>query len=155
MPKIKSFEERWLAPRAQAAPLAEVQPEDEFSPGDLSQLPPKQRVALVHVLCGQGDARVAKQVGVTRQTIHNWRQNPKFQAHLQALRKDLGTMLQDRLSSMALKALDTIDDLLSSKDARIRLSAAKAVIQGLNAESSTKEDKPGAVITELIRRTEL
>jgi DNA-binding XRE family transcriptional regulator len=155
MPKVKSFEERRLALRAQAAPLVEVQPEDEFSPGDLSQLPPKQRVAVVHILCGQGDARVAKLVGVTRQTIHNWRKDPRFQAHLQALRRDLGTMLQDRLSSMAIKALDTIDDLLSSKDARIRLAAAKAVIRALNAGTSMKADKSGAVITEIIRRTEL
>ena len=69
----------------------------------------KQERAIELILAGQSDGKVAKEVGVTRQTICAWRlHNPEFIATLNTRRRELFDGAQDRLRSMLPQALDRL-----------------------------------------------
>jgi len=83
---------------------------DESRHPDLS---PPQAAALELLAAGKNDTETANEVGVTRQTVNTWRHHdPVFIAALNARRRELWGDVQDRLRSLALRAVDTLDGAL-------------------------------------------
>ena len=95
------------------------------------QIPIEQANAIEHLLSGQSDRAVAEAVGVSRQTVCDWRNNdPFFIAELNRQRVVLWREARERLKSLANRALDVVELHLDSDDSKAALAAAKYVLQG-------------------------
>ena len=76
-------------------------------PDKIRQLSQEQLNAIEHMLQGQGDRVIAEILGLSLQTILEWRNNdPLFIAELNRLRVELWSEARDRLKSLANRALD-------------------------------------------------
>src|SRR5205814_631869 len=91
------------------------------------QLTVAQQTAVDLIASGQRDAEVAERVGVTRQTICNWRNHyPAFQAALYARRAELWSEAVDRFRALLPSALDVLAERLEEgRDARVALEVLK------------------------------
>ena len=66
---------------------------------------------------GQSDAQVAEQVGVTRQTICQWRHdNPQFLSGLNRSRQGVWQAAHDRFRALLQKAIDKIEAALDGEE---------------------------------------
>jgi len=81
------------------------------------EIPPlsvKQLNAIDLLVTGVSDREVAEKVGVTRQTVTNWRlHHPEFQAGMNRRRKEIWGSSGDRMRSLLPKALDRIEKTLA------------------------------------------
>lgn len=88
-----------------------------------------QLVAARHLANGSTYAQAAQQAGVSERSIYGWLKRPEFQ---EAVKRQRGQVLDDldgRLTGLAGKATETLENLLDSAEAGgVRLSAAKAVL---------------------------
>jgi hypothetical protein len=95
------------------------------------QIPIEQANAIEHLLSGQSDRAVAEAVGVSRQTVCDWRNNdPFFIAELNRQRVALWREARERLKSLANRALDVVELQLGSSEPKAALAAAKYILQG-------------------------
>jgi predicted transcriptional regulator len=100
----------------------------------------KQEKALELVLRGLNDVEVAKKIGVTRQTVSNWRHyNTVFIETLSDERKLLREKHQDRINGLVEKAIDVMTNALDDEDPKIRLQAVKLVLSTAALKDSMKE----------------
>jgi hypothetical protein len=100
-------------------------------PDKTRQLSIEQENAVEHLLQGQSDRAVAEAVNVSRQTVWEWRnKNPVFIAELNRRRFELWDEAQERMKSLANRALDVVELQLGSDDPKAALAAAKYVLQG-------------------------
>nr|BDD44903.1 hypothetical protein 7 [bacterium] len=84
---------------------------------------------------------VAECVGVTGQTIHNWKRNPTFK---KALAKAIGMDAElHRCDLIRLygKALNKVDQLLDSKNEHIRLQAGRLIMEAHQATIRLAEEQ--------------
>ncbi len=90
---------------------------------------PQQRAVDLLIL-GHSDTKVAKQVGVARETVCRWRcHSPTFQAALNACRAALYGAAVDRLRSMTEKALAVLEADLKGPDSLYRWKTAIEVLK--------------------------
>jgi hypothetical protein len=83
------------------------------------------------LLQGQSDKAAAEAVGVSRQTVWEWRNHdPLFIAELNRQRFEMWDEARERLKSMANRALDVLEQQLGSGDSKVSLAAAKYILQG-------------------------
>lgn len=69
------------------------------------------------LVLGQSDAQVAEQVGVTRQTICQWRHdNPQFLSELNRRRQGVWQAAHDRFRALLQKAIDKIEAALDGEE---------------------------------------
>jgi hypothetical protein len=107
----------------------------ETTASDKSRLSTKQLWAVSEILSGKNDTAVAKIIGVSRQTICDWRNhNCGFQAALNAERAAVWESYGDRLRKMGGQALSVIEAELEGGS----LPAALAVLR-------TCHFQPGAI----------
>lgn len=100
-------------------------------PDKTRQLSQEQMNAIEHLLQGKSDRAVAEAVGVTRQTIWEWRNHDVlFIAELNRQRSELWWEARERLKSLANRALDVVELQLDSGDPKATLAAAKYILQG-------------------------
>ena len=100
-------------------------------PDKTRQLSQEQENALEHLLQGKSDAATAEAVGVSRQTVWEWRnRNPVFIAELNRRRFELWDEAQERMKTMANRALDVLETQLGCGDPKAALAAARFVLQG-------------------------
>ena len=100
-------------------------------PDKTRQLSIEQENAIEHLLQGKSDRAVAETVGVSRQTVWEWRNHdPLFIAELNRQRIELWSEARERLKSLANRALDVVETHLDSDDSKAALAAAKYVLQG-------------------------
>jgi hypothetical protein len=100
-------------------------------PDKIRQLSIEQQNAIEYLLQGKSDRTVAEAVGVSRQTVSEWRHHdPLFLAELNRQRSAMWREARDRLKSLANRALDTVELQLDSGDPKSSLAAAKYVLQG-------------------------
>ena len=100
----------------------------------------KQEKALELVLRGMNDVEVAKEIGVTRQTVSNWRRyNTVFIETLADERKLLREKHQDSINGLVDKAIEVMKNALEDDDPKIRLQAAKLVLSTAALKDSMKE----------------
>jgi transcriptional regulator with XRE-family HTH domain len=114
-------------------------------PDKIRLLSLEQMNAIDHLLQGQSDRAVAKAVGVSRQTVWEWRnRDPLFIAELNRQRLELWSEACERLKSLANRALDVLEEHLDSGDPKIALAAAKYVLQGtkLLGETNLRVEGP-------------
>ena len=72
---------------------------------------------------------VAQQVGVTQETISRWRATPVFMAAYNQSVRDAYSATIGQVRDIAAEAIQTLRESLQSKDERVRLSAALAVLR--------------------------
>lgn len=105
--------------------------ENTTKPDKSRQLAQEQMNAIEHLLQGQSDRAVAEAVGVSRQTVWDWRNNdPLFIAELNRQRVEMWKEVRERLRSLANRALDVVALQLGGEDPKTALAAAKYVLQG-------------------------
>lgn len=98
---------------------------------DRTEIESKQSLALPLIIAGKSDQEVADEVGVSRQTVHNWRNKDiLFQGELEEAKESLRQAQLATISKIADKAFKTVDELLDNPDPKIRLKAALDVLKG-------------------------
>jgi hypothetical protein len=121
------------------------------------QLSIEQENAIEHLLQGKSDAAVAEAVSVARQTVWEWlNRNPLFIAELNRRRFELWDEAQERMKSLANRALDVLELQLSSGDPKAALAAVKYILQGTRLLGETNllaggPTTPESVIMEDLR----
>ncbi len=99
-------------------------------PDKTRQLSIEQENAIEHLLQGKSDAAVADAVGVSRQTIWEWRnKNPVFIAELNRQRVELWSEARERMKALVNRSLDVIEHNLDSDDPKASLIAAQYVLK--------------------------
>ena len=105
-----------------------LEQEQEAASSDLAS---KQSLALPLILTGKNDQQVADEIGVSRQTILNWRnRDAHFMKELEEAKESLRQVQLSALSRIADKAFKTVEELLDSQDPKIRMRAALNVLNG-------------------------
>jgi len=84
--------------------------------------------ALAH---GQSVEQAAQTAGVSERTVYRRLATPSFQKRLQAIRDELVTAALGELAGSASGAVAALKHLLHSNDERVRLAAAKALLDQL------------------------
>jgi hypothetical protein len=116
------------------------------------QLSIEQQNSIDHLLQGKSDRATAETVGVSRQTVWEWRNHdPLFIAELNRLRYELWSEAKSRMKSLANRALDVVELQLGSSEPKAALAAARYVLQGTQLLGETKLNiggptTPGEVI---------
>ena len=122
------------------------------------QLSIEKENAIEHLLQGKSDRATAEAVGVSRQTVWEWRNHdPLFIAKLNRQRYELWDEARERMKSLANRALDVVELQLGSDDPKSSLAAAKYVLQGTQLLGETKLNiggptTPDGVILEELQR---
>jgi len=105
--------------------------EKPTKPDKIRQLTVEQQNAIDHLLQGKSDRLVAEAVGVTRQTVCDWRNKDiLFIAELNRQRSEMWHDARERLRDLANSALDTLERMLANDDPKVALAAVRLVLQG-------------------------
>jgi hypothetical protein len=72
---------------------------------------------------------VARQVGVRRETIWAWRQQPEFEARVADRERELDERLRYRRQACLEQVLTTLDELIGCPNPRVSLAAMKIVLR--------------------------
>jgi transposase len=117
----------------------------------IRQLSQEQHNAIEHLLQGKSDRAVAEAVGVSRQTVWEWRNNDiLFIAELNRQRSEMWQEAHQRLKSLANRALDVVELQLDSGDPKASLAAAKYILQGTRLLGDSELPKSGPTTPEAI-----
>lgn len=81
------------------------------------------------LLSGKNQREGAEKVGVARETVSRWHNEPAFIAMMNARRLELWQAHRDRLCTLAHRAVDAMQGLLDSGDEGVRLRAAMAILK--------------------------
>jgi hypothetical protein len=120
-------------------------------PDKTRQFSIEQAIAIEHLLQGQSDRAVAETVGVSRQTVSEWKNHdPLFIAELNRQRLDLWREAHQRLKSLANRALDVVELQLDSGDPKAALAAAKYILQGTRLLGDTDLPRSGPTTPEAV-----
>lgn len=94
------------------------------------QLTVAQRNAVDLLVLGKTDGEVAEGVGVTRQTVNEWRNHDSvFIAELNSQRQELWNSPKQHLRRLVSKAIQTLEDNLGAEDPALRQAAAVHVLK--------------------------
>jgi hypothetical protein len=115
---------------------------EKTNPDKTRQLSIEQMKAIELLAQGQSVNTVAQSVGVSSQTIYDWRHDPLFIAELNHQRSRLWSEAQERLRSLANEAIDVLEDQLASDGPKVALSAARYVMQGTKLLGDTNLNLP-------------
>ena len=89
-----------------------------------------QERAIELLLLGKRDGEVAAAVGVTRQTVCNWRNhNETFRNELNRRRLELWEKAEEKLRNLVDEAIKALQEGLASEDQKLRLRAAVHVLK--------------------------
>lgn len=125
-------------------------------PDKTRQLSIEQDSAIEYLLHGKSDRATAEAVGVSRQTVWEWRNHdPLFIAELNRQRYELWSEANERMKSLANRALDVVELQLGSDDPKAALAAAKYVLQGTQLLGETKLNVGGPTTPEGVIMAEL
>lgn len=89
--------------------------------------------AIELILLGLSESEIAEKIGVSRQTINNWRNNePDFIAELNLRREEIWSKSIDKFRQLSSQAIRIIADDLESEDEGIRRNAAYFILRQTN-----------------------
>ena len=126
------------------------------NPDKTRQLSIEQANAIEHLLQGQSDRAVAEVVGISRQTVWEWRKrDPLFIAELNRQRFEMWREARERMKALANRALDVVEVQLGSGDPKAALAAAKYILQGTRLLGDTDLPKDGPTTPEGVLLPEL
>ena len=110
----------------------------------MSELTPIQSQVLAGLLAGKSVTAVARENGIHRSTIYEWRhQQRHFIFALDQARSRHQTALFDFVQGLAEQALETVEELLASEDANLRLRAAQVVLRVAAPNHPSKATRSG------------
>ncbi len=89
----------------------------------------RQVLALPHLLRPGPITEQARNAGISRNTLYRWLEDQNFRECLERLREETLRFSQSEFQAITLKAVDAINDALDSNDIRIRLQAARIIMQ--------------------------
>ena len=93
-------------------------------------LSPSQELAIDALLTGKRDREVAEIVGVTRQTINEWRnKNLLFAEELARRRREIFAETHKRLQILSEKAIDVLESNLDCDDPKTAIKAAQLILK--------------------------
>jgi hypothetical protein len=75
----------------------------------------------------------AAETGVGLRTLHRWLADPSFRVRVDRLREELFSEVAGRLSSLGGRATETLGELLVSKDDKVRLQTARAILESASS----------------------
>ncbi|NLH22347.1 MAG: helix-turn-helix domain-containing protein, partial [Methanothrix sp.] len=117
----------------------------------IRQLSQEQMNAIEHLLQGKSDRAVAEAVGMSRQTIWEWRNNDiLFIATLNRERFELWKGSRERLKDLTGQAIDVLEQQLGNDDPKISLAAARHILQGNKLLGGSDVPKAGLTTPEAI-----
>jgi len=120
-------------------------------PDKTRQLSIEQANAIEHLLQGQSDRAVAEAVGVSRQTISEWKNHdPLFVAELNRQRSEMWREARERMKALANRALDVVELQFDSDDPKAALAAAKYILQGTLLLGDTDLPRSGPTSPEAV-----
>jgi len=91
---------------------------------------PQQEIAILELIAGKTQKEAAASAGVAPETVCRWmKRDAVFIAELNARRQDLWRAQRDALRGLVAQAVQVMGDLLKSKDERVRLQAASAILR--------------------------
>ena len=92
----------------------------------------QQKNAIDLLIVGQTDGEVAQTIGVSRQTINQWKnQDAVFVAEMNRKRKNIWECQQERLRSVVEKSIDVLIEDMSGDDLKLRQSAAIHILKAV------------------------
>lgn len=94
----------------------------------IDNLTKRQVTALPHLLRPGPITQQARNAGIARNTLYRWLEDPNFRECLERLREETLRFSQSEFQAITLKAVDAIEDALESDDIRVRLQAARIVM---------------------------
>lgn len=123
-----------------------------------------QLLAAALLAIGTKAVAVAAELSVTEETVCRWRQLPAFRASVNQMQVENMQSISSRLRNMGALALETVEEILSDKNAppRDRLAAAFKILDYLGAgvqkvgpvteEEIVCDDKASQMLAEMGRR---
>jgi|GEM_PF-3288784 len=90
-------------------------------------LPEKQRAAIELLAAGQPLNRVAEALSIDQKTLYRWRCDPEFGAALSARVNQMWGEASERLRTMAIRAVDLLQEQLYSRSTESCYRAARSV----------------------------
>ena len=93
-----------------------------------------QKAALL-IAQGAKLCEVAKECGVTPQTLSDWRSNPFFVVLSNQIQQNILNATEAKLINLSLKAVSNLEEMLDSENDRIRFEATKEVLKISGFES--------------------
>ena len=112
---------------------------------------PKFDLALELMLAGIDDTEIAQRINMSRTTIWRWRNSAEAVAFLSAHRNREMERLSERMSGLADRALDVLEDVLNDPKAgsMAKLRAATVVLDRIGlTERSALEDRQRRITAE-------
>lgn len=104
------------------------------------KLTSKQIHAVALLAEGSKCKAAAEAVGVSAQTLSDWRKNPEFEATLNSLKLDALEAARTRMQALALEAVETMAVLLKNAESpAVQLKAAQAVLDAVGMNLATME----------------
>jgi len=120
-------------------------------PDKTRQLSIEQANAIEHLLQGQSDRAAAEAVGVSRQTISEWKNHdPLFVAELNRQRSEMWKEARERMKALANRVLDVVELQFDSDDPKAALAAAKYILQGTLLLGDTDLPRSGPTSPEAV-----
>jgi hypothetical protein len=99
-------------------------------PDSSGHLSTSQRLAIDELLLGKKDREVGEIVGVTRQTVNEWRnKNLLFADELARRREELFAESRGRLQALSEKAIDVLEKNLTCGDPKFSIQAAQLILK--------------------------
>ncbi len=106
-----------------------------------SNLSAVQLKALPLIVSGMMQYKVAHKLGITRQTLNVWQNEPDFQRALNDLKQQAYLSTQLKLSSLSTTAVNTLSDLINhSPHDAVRLKASMYVLDLLKITEQLQPD---------------
>jgi hypothetical protein len=90
----------------------------------------KREQVAAAIASGSSMRQAAAASGVTVRSIYNWLREPAFVARVEELRSSIVETAMGRMISNLTRAASELRRLLRDEDARVRLGAAKTVLEG-------------------------
>ena len=101
---------------------------DAQTPDDLS---PRQSLAIPAVVASPSLAAAARAAHVSRSTLRRWMRDRRFRTELERVRQEAVELAYTELQALALESVATLAGVLKDPDARVRTTAARAILQHL------------------------
>ena len=108
----------------------------------------KQLNAIDLIMQGKTDGEVAKAVGVSRQTVNEWRNHQAvFVAELNGRRWELWRLQRERLCNLVKRAIDVMEQDLQGDDRKLRQGAAIHLLKAVGLYGQELFGPPGGATT--------
>lgn len=113
------------------------------------QLSDKQEQAIELLVAGKTVTEAAKELGISRQTLVEWREHdPAFVAEINRRRQEIWQGGVERLRSLVDRAVAVLEEDLQSGDRRLRQTAAVHVLRAVGLYGKDRLAPSGPVTAE-------